>query len=475
LNSNLQTATIMGSYGVMSVTPDCTCGPVGIDPTANIALCSRITMLGNLANAATVNATVNGVPNVPAICFMAYIPLRLLHDLFDKLDFPLPNCPLRISFYPSGMGSLTGYQPFTLPVQSPNFTLQNSATYSTGTAAIASTGIVTGTGTTFTAGMVGGVLTVTAVGANQGEQFLITVYTSATQVTVMPAPAANIVAGTYSISYTAGVADLAPTTVPNIPQVSIQQFADKWGYNGVCALKIKNVYFDGHDKNKLAAMYEKHVKKVIQFVASDLPPARLNQSTGATFNANGTPATAAPSGGSANINWDITTCVKPWRVTMMAMPAGTLASPFNTFPGTIGAFQPNVTVPASTAGTFYLRNSQIKIDGNNHFTNTIDGQREHYRLLEEQMNGAGTSNSDGSQISFADYLSGLNPYPFDIHRNPRLANNASVRLSYSGYVGWVGQPAANFDLYALVETIKTVKFSMADNKVSIMLDDGAHS
>ncbi|HET8734824.1 MAG TPA: hypothetical protein VFM45_13745, partial [Anaeromyxobacteraceae bacterium] len=72
--------------------------------------------------------------------------------------------------------------------------------YATGTIAVATTGVVTGTGTTWTAAIapVGSLLYVggTASGGNSNRWYVITAFTSATSVTVTPAPTTAIAAGT---------------------------------------------------------------------------------------------------------------------------------------------------------------------------------------------------------------------------------------------------------------------------------------
>lgn len=70
-----------------------------------------------------------------------------------------------------------------------------SDAYSTGTAAVAASGVVTGTGTTFTAVMINRYFK----SNSDGVYRKITAVTSATSITVSPAPAAAITAGTYAI------------------------------------------------------------------------------------------------------------------------------------------------------------------------------------------------------------------------------------------------------------------------------------
>lgn len=76
-----------------------------------------------------------------------------------------------------------------------DYMIKGYSTYSTGTVAVATTGVVTGAGTTFTAAMVGGIFTC------DGNDYVITTFTSATSITVATPPASAIVAGTaYTIT-----------------------------------------------------------------------------------------------------------------------------------------------------------------------------------------------------------------------------------------------------------------------------------
>ena len=43
--------------------------------------------------------------------FVAYIPLKFIHDFFAQMNFPMINLSLRITFNIAGVGSYTGLQP----------------------------------------------------------------------------------------------------------------------------------------------------------------------------------------------------------------------------------------------------------------------------------------------------------------------------------------------------------------------------
>lgn len=93
--------------------------------------------------------------------------------------------------------------------------------YSTGTIAIATgTGVVTGTGTTFTAAMVGGYLT-----ANSGTSyFYVSAFTSGTSITVVDVGSTSYTGGTVSggTAYTIKAATALAVTKSNVYQYLVQ-------------------------------------------------------------------------------------------------------------------------------------------------------------------------------------------------------------------------------------------------------------
>jgi hypothetical protein len=94
--------------------------------------------------------------------------------------------------------------------------------YSTGTAAIAATtGVVTGTGTTFTAGMVGGLLRITGHPAD--KYYLVTSFTSGTSITVTDLGSTAYTGGALSATtYVIKAATPLALTKSNIGQYLIQ-------------------------------------------------------------------------------------------------------------------------------------------------------------------------------------------------------------------------------------------------------------
>lgn len=90
--------------------------------------------------------------------------------------------------------------------------------YSTGTVSIATTGVVTGSGTTFTAAMVGGYLKATG----HSTQYLVTAYASATSITVTDLDGVSYTGGVISgATYNIAAATAVALTKSNIYQYMV--------------------------------------------------------------------------------------------------------------------------------------------------------------------------------------------------------------------------------------------------------------
>jgi len=121
---------------------------------------------------------------------------------------------------------LTGYTAEMIIRAKPKGAAVTSPTgsYSTGTASLASTGVVTGVGTAFTPGMVGGTFTISSVG------YVITSYTNATSITVTNSSATVVATTNYSIVYNGGVTasvDVANSKI-NLSLTATQTAAITW-------------------------------------------------------------------------------------------------------------------------------------------------------------------------------------------------------------------------------------------------------
>lgn len=75
------------------------------DYTGNQSLYNRIQVFTNQCNATSNTSTTS-------FTFIAYIPLRLIHSIFENFCWPMVNYPLYLQFNLSGVNS-SSYQPFT--------------------------------------------------------------------------------------------------------------------------------------------------------------------------------------------------------------------------------------------------------------------------------------------------------------------------------------------------------------------------
>jgi hypothetical protein len=89
-----------------TVAPQPTTGNATVDVTSNRGLANRVQCF---VDAGTfTNSGFN---------FVAYIPLKFIHPIFQAMSFPLINLPLLIQFNIAGTTDYSGYQPFTCATQ----------------------------------------------------------------------------------------------------------------------------------------------------------------------------------------------------------------------------------------------------------------------------------------------------------------------------------------------------------------------
>jgi hypothetical protein len=81
-----------------------------IDALHNQPLANRVTVFSLHAPKVQV-----GVSAVYTQSFLAYIPLRWVHDWFAQMDFPINNCPFELTFNVSGVTGYSQYCPVTCP------------------------------------------------------------------------------------------------------------------------------------------------------------------------------------------------------------------------------------------------------------------------------------------------------------------------------------------------------------------------
>jgi hypothetical protein len=156
--------------------------------------------------------------------------------------------------------------------------------------------------------------------------------------------------------------------------------------------------------------------------------------------------------------------VRPTRVWVLPTVAGTLASEANSFPAAI-----------STAGQ-YLTNTNILINGLQFYQSNLKSQYEFYKLLREQMIGSGASMAWGSPISYIDFLKGgMNPYCFDISRNPTVDSNTQVALTLTTDIqSTVAGNMPALDVIVIVERLNTHILDISAGGVTMTCPQGAH-
>lgn len=118
--------SLAGKSIVGGVTPTVTAATPTIDALQNVPLSNRISVFTTRST-----KTVVGITAVYTQDFIAYIPLKFVHSLFQVLDFPMVNCPLQITFNISGISGQSGYCPFTCPIYGAHSSLGDIASGST--------------------------------------------------------------------------------------------------------------------------------------------------------------------------------------------------------------------------------------------------------------------------------------------------------------------------------------------------------
>jgi hypothetical protein len=374
----LTSFTYNGNTPIDGIDPDITQGIATTDYTTNYALANRIAIFTIQTAAAGNFGTVNGVAN--AFPFLALIPLRLLHSVFDQFSFPMVNYPMLMTFNIAGVAG-SQYQPFT---------------YAT---AVANAGINVGA-----AGAVGATVAINAV--------------------------------------------TAPATVP---LVNVSPGVTERGYApGACRLKMKTVKFHSETAKKIKAHFDKGFTKTIQYTVTDYykPIASFNLAAGAT----------------TGVNQLITnSAIRPVRLWCLPVPqVGTtpgILSPANTFPGSIG--------PG------YLTQCNIQVNNENYYNNNLQSQYDFYKIIETQQVGAGESSTSGAQISYADWLCGLNPYVFDLSRVRQLDVNNPVSLFISATMNTT--VTQNFDIIFLVERLMTLTMDVKTSSITSVVKAGTYN
>lgn len=207
-------------------------------------------------------------------------------------------------------------------------------------------------------------------------------------------------------------------------------------------LYLKTVYFKSEDAKALAAKIAAGYDHPLTYTVSNYYPTVQSQS---------------------HINQPIGQgLIRPTRVWAFPLPTGTLASEANCFPAHIG---PNG-----------LKNVNIQLNGNNFYNMPFRSQYELFREFKTQLIGGGSMSMCSTPISYTDWILGMNPYCFDLSRNPTVQANQDCRLTFEAdaFTLATGQDLANpYDLCIVVERLKTCVIHVSAGGVSILTRDGA--
>lgn len=250
-----------------------------------------------------------------------------------------------------------------------------------------------------------------------------------------------------AFKYADGAVDaVAAGTQPVITRTDIsQQVVDRRGANHTPMLFLKTITWSGKDGMAAAARLVED-KKTLTYTVSDYY--KTNQFSSGS-----------------SITWPIVNgVVRPTRLWVFPLPVDTLTKTDNAFPASIG---PN-----------YLQNTQIMLNGNAFYTNKFDNQYQLYKEFETQLIGAGSSKSISTPISYNDFLCGVNPYVFDLSRNPTVQSDTSCIIVLKSDVlvsATAAKIATAFDLTAVIERLQTMTLKIKDGGVEVLVKEGSDS
>ena len=69
------------------------------------------------------------------------------------------------------------------------------------------------------------------------------------------------------------------------------------------------------------------------------------------------------------------------------------------------------------------------LNGDNFYNKPFKTQYDYYREFKTQLIGAGTAQAATTPISYSDWISGFNPYCFDLSRNATVRTNNLCTMS----------------------------------------------
>lgn len=410
-----------------------------LNPLTNKALFNRISIIETKHN-------------VSAYQLLIMIPLRLIHSLFDTLDFPIDNMPLRIEFQLSNVSN-NGQAAFCNPV----YGLDSALTVLSGSPVSVPLSDIFTSGSIPHTLAVGQVITFIPAA---GSVFPVAIgWAPATSVYVL---ASNFSATTFQVSLTSGGAVLDFTvastgtyyvqTHRNFASVAAVhpdigacitaglQFTDRNYAAAACNLLLCRVQLNDTDLKKLIDAKASKTEKLIQYTVSDFYMPTVGSTLG-------------------TINQDIASgaLVCPQRLYAMVPATGTLSSMNNTFPGYIGVNN--------------LYNTNIIINnGAALYQSDISNPRIQYSMLEDVMLGNGESPAVAANISYECWKNGWGVYVFDLSRYKNNGTeNVNIRLkaqcgTYSAdpLNGTMGAPVS-YDLIVITERLVSMVLKRSDS------------
>jgi hypothetical protein len=371
-----------GSSVVGGTSTECTSGKglvsESVNSLLNPTLCSRISVLQK--------RTVVIAGGVTSRAFIAYIPLKFVHDFFAQMSFPIINLALRITFNIAGVGNYASYNPWTIPTFPAHLSLGTTA-----------------------------------------------VPAAATLPATLAAATPSAVFGTHAVT---GLATDILTSMQ-----------DEFGANVTPRLILKTVYFRAREAQALHDEIQKGFSKTIVY-------RNTNYYT--------QPMAGSATGGTGDVSWPfVQGIIRPTRVWVLPVAKSTLGSASNTFPATIG---PN-----------YLSHTNIQLNGNNFYNNEMVTQYDHFREFKKQLIGASTSTACGTPISYSDWVAGINPYCFDLSRNPTVKSNNLCTLHLTTRIRDQTTklaPAGDVELIVIVERLQTVTLQVSEGGVVVLTRQG---
>jgi hypothetical protein len=233
-----------------------------------------------------------------------------------------------------------------------------------------------------------------------------------------------------------------------LPQLTILPSGVETGYTSGVRLYLKVVQFHDKDAVLVRKRIESGYRKTLVFTTSDY---RL---------------ISQPAVGAASVTLSSTligsSFVRPSRVWVLPVLKNTTQTETNSFPSVI-----------STQGQ-YLTNTNVLINGLQFYQSNLRSQYEFYKLLREQMIGGGASTAWGSPITYVDFLKGINPYCFDISRNPTVDSNTQVSLTFSTDINVPSGTIPDLDLIFIIERLNTYVMDVSAGGVTMTVAQGAH-